>query len=98
MYIKDGIAYAEDQTPPIKVYGVRAKEDYILWLRFSTGEERLFDFKPMLGCPAFAPLADRDIFRDVYIDYGLPVWMDGEIDISPEFLYEKSVPCGAVSA
>ena len=43
MYIKDGIAYAEDQTPPIKVCGVRPKEDYVLWLRFSTGEERLFD-------------------------------------------------------
>lgn len=98
MYVKDGIAYAGEDFTPIKVSGIRAKDDYLLWIRFNTGEARLFDFKPLLDCPAFAPLVDKDVFRDVYIDYGLPVWMDGDIDISPEYLYENSVPQGAVSA
>ena len=31
-------------------------------------------------------------FRGVYIDYGVTVWNDGDIDIAPEYLYENSVP------
>ena len=98
MYIIDGIAYAGEASVPIKISGVRAMDDYLLWIRFNTGEARVFDFKPLLDSPAFAPLADKAVFRDVYIDYGIPVWNDGDIDISPEYLYENSVPQGAASA
>ena len=34
-------------------------------------------------------LAEPDVFKSVYIDYGVPVWKDGEIDIAPETLYEQ---------
>ena len=98
MYIIDGIAYAGEASVPIKISGIRAMDNYLLWIRFNTGEARVFDFKPLLDSPAFAPLADKAVFRDVYIDYGIPVWNDGDIDISPEYLYENSVPQGAVSA
>ncbi len=98
MYIIDGIAYAGEASVPIKISGIRAMDNYLLWIRFNTGEARVFDFKPLLDSPAFAPLADKAVFRDVYIDYGIPVWNDGEIDISPEYLYENSVPQGAASA
>ena len=98
MYIADGIAYAGEKTKPIEVSGVRPMADYKLWVRFSTGEARVFDFKPLLNTPAFAPLADVERFKEVYIDYGVPVWMDGDIDIGPEYLYENSVPQEAVSA
>ena len=98
MYIVDGIAYAGDQNPPIEVCGIRPMEDHQLWLRFNTGEAKVFDFKPMLSAPAFAALNDEAVFREVYIDYGIPVWMDGEIDIAPQFLYEHSVPQAAISA
>ncbi len=87
MYIVDGVA----QAPPIKVTGVRPMDEYNLWVRFNTGEAKVFDFKPLLNTPAFAPLTDEEIFRAVYIDYGVTVWNDGDIDISPETLYEKSV-------
>ena len=70
MYIKNGIAYAGDTEPAIKVSGVRLMDDYLLWLRFSTGEAKIFDFRPLLDTPAFAPLADKDLFKEVYIDYG----------------------------
>ena len=43
----------------------------------------------LLQAPAFAPLAEPDVFKSVYIDYGVPVWKDGEIDIAPETLYEQ---------
>jgi len=98
MYIIDGIAYAGEASVPIKISGIRAMDNYLLWIRFNTGEARVFDFKPLLDSPAFAPLADKAVFRDVYIDYGILVWNDGDIDISPEYLYENSVPQGAASA
>lgn len=49
----------------------------------------MFDFKPLLEKPAYAALKDIDVFKGVYIDYGIPVWNDGDIDISPEYLYEN---------
>ena len=78
MYIVDGIAYAGDPAPMIKV-------------RFSTGTAKIMDFRPLLKTPAFAPLADEEVFRSVYIDRGIAVWNDGEIDIAPEYLYEHGV-------
>lgn len=90
MYIIDGIAYAGEQQKPVSVIRVKAMEDYTLELRFSTGEIRVFDFKPYLKYPAFAPLKDKEKFRQAYVDYGTVVWDDGDIDIAPETLYEKS--------
>lgn len=98
MYIMDGIAYAGEQTPAIKVSGVRPLDDYRLWVRFNTGEARIFDFKPLLNKPAFTPLADKDTFMSVYIDYGVTVWNEGDIDIAPETLYQNSVKAGGVDS
>lgn len=92
MYIVDGIAYAGEQAPVIKIRGIRPMDDYKLWIRFNTGEVKIFDFAPFLTQPAFAPLADRALFRSVYIDYGVAVWADGEIDIAPQYLYTHAVP------
>ena len=73
-------------------------KDYLLWIRFNTGEAKVFDFKPLLGAPAFQPLRDEEIFRDVYIDYGVTVWRDGAIDIAPAYLYENSIAYEAWTA
>lgn len=89
MYIVNGIAYAGDPAPAIKVCGIRPLANHRLWVRFSTGEAKVFDFTPLLSSPAFAPLADPEIFAGVYIDYGVPVWNDGDIDIAPELLYQQ---------
>lgn len=91
MYIVDGIAYAGEQQPDIEVVGVRPLSDYRLQLRFNTGEIKIFDFSELINEPAFKPLADEKIFRDVYIDYGVPSWLDGDIDISPEAVYNNGV-------
>ena len=92
MYIQDGIAYAGEQTKPVTISGVRVLSEHRLWLRFSTGETRIFDFTPLLDAPAFLPLRDAEVFGGVYIDYGVTVWQDGDIDIAPEYLYAHSVP------
>lgn len=91
MYVVDGIAYAGEQSPELLVCGVRPMDGHMLWVRFNNGETRLFDFTPLLNVPAFAPLADESVFRNVYIDYGVPVWNDGDIDIAPETLYNKGI-------
>ena len=44
MYISNGIAYAGEQEPVIKVCGVRPLPGHRLWLRFTTGEAKVFDF------------------------------------------------------
>ncbi|MEG1869827.1 MAG: DUF2442 domain-containing protein, partial [Oscillospiraceae bacterium] len=51
---------------------------------------KIFDFTPLLDYPCYAPLKDKAVFDRVYIDYGCTVWNDGNIDISPERLYEDS--------
>ncbi|MBM6885578.1 DUF2442 domain-containing protein [Pseudoflavonifractor phocaeensis] len=78
--------------PVIRISGVRPLEGYKLWLRFNTGEARVFDFKPLLNELGFAPLQDPKVFCGVYIDYGVTVWNNGNIDIAPEYLYENSTP------
>lgn len=98
MYIRDGIAYAGAEAPAIRVNGVRALDNYKLWVRFTTGEEKTFDFAPLLETPCYAPLKDEVVFKGVYIDFGYPVWMDGEIDIDAETLYSGGVCCGGKNA
>ena len=91
MYISNGIAYAENPKPILKISGVRPLDDYKMWVRFNTGEAKIFDFSPLLNTPAFAPLKDKEVFNSVYIDYGVTVWLDGDIDIAPEYLFDNGL-------
>lgn len=91
MFVVNGIAYAGEPKPILSVVGIRPMKDFMLWVRFNNGEAKIFDFKPLLSVPVFAPLADEEVFKGVYIDYGIPVWNDGEIDIAPEKLYADGV-------
>ena len=91
MYIENGIAYAGEKKPQIKAVGVRPMDEYKLWIRFNTGEAKIYDMKPLLTTVAFSPLSDQSVFASVYLDYGIPVWNSGDIDIAPEELYEHGV-------
>jgi hypothetical protein len=91
MYVIDGIAYAGELEPLLKVVGVRPLDDYRLWLRFSNHEVRIYDIKPLFEYPLFSKLKDLEVFQGVYLDYGVPTWFNGEIDISPETLFAESV-------
>ncbi|MCL2825984.1 MAG: DUF2442 domain-containing protein, partial [Eggerthellaceae bacterium] len=73
----------------LEVVGVRPLEGYLLWLHFSNGEERIFDMEPLFEYPLFSRLRDPAVFASVYLDYGAPTWLKGEIDISPEKLYAE---------
>lgn len=91
MYIIDGIAYAGSMPEPIKVRSVRPLDGYRLVVGFSNGEKRVFDLEPLLGMPCYKLLCDKEIFDKAYVEYGTVCWQDGDIDISPETLYERSV-------
>jgi len=92
MRIVENIVYADNHEKLLTVVSVRAMDDYKLWVRFSTGETKVFDFTPLLENSIFSTLKDKELFSGVYIDYGVPVWCDGEIDIAPERLYYEGVP------
>ena len=92
MYILDNIAYAREQQPSIAVKSVRPLEGYQLWIRFTTNEEKIFDFSPLLGFPCYQLLKEKSVFDNVYVDFGVTVWNDGAIDIASERLYKQGLP------
>ncbi len=91
MYIVDGIAYAGEKASSLKIVGIRPLDEYKLWIRFNNNEKKIFDCINLLERPCYEPLKDKTLFADVYIDYGAATWRDGEIDISPDYLYENGV-------
>jgi hypothetical protein len=95
MYEINGICYADNPTPIPEVVAIRVLDDYRLWIRFKTGEEKIYDLKPELKSPCFKPLTNKSLFADVWIDCGTVAWGDIEkdnIDIAPENLFEYGVP------
>ena len=64
--------------------------DYRLGLSFSNGEERVFDAKEFITkYPAFHVLQDKSLFSQFTLDGWTVSWMDGSLDIAPEYLYES---------
>jgi hypothetical protein len=55
------------------------------------GEQRLFDVKPLLHKKPFTALEQAHVFAQAYVFAGTVNW-PGQIDISPETLYDQSVP------
>lgn len=75
----------------LDVINVEAKPDYSLHLEFENGEKRVFDMSPYMNKRPFTKLKDSPLFVLASVDYGTVVW-PGEIDISPETLYDLSRP------
>lgn len=90
MYIVNGIAYAGELKEDIDVQEVKALDDYMMIITFSTGEQRLFDATQLLKYPAFKPLENEEVFKNARIEYGVVTWNDGDIDIAPETMYAES--------
>ena len=92
MYIKDGIAYAGNTKPLLNVLSARPLDGHKLRIKFSDGVLSVVDMTPLLDSPAFAPLKDKAVFDQVYVEYGVPMWCEGELDIAPEWLRENGTP------
>ena len=76
-------------TVLLDVIEAAPRSDGTLLLVFENGERRIFDVKPLMEKKPFDRLADMRIFLSARVDYGTVVW-DGDIDIAPETLYDKS--------
>ena len=91
MRVVNDIYYADNLEEEITVKEVIPLDDGMMIVTFSTGEKRLFDAKTLEGS-AFAPLANREIFANPVLRYGVITWDNGEIDIAPEYVYYNSSP------
>jgi len=91
MYIKDGICYAGELVPSIEVSEIKNLDSGMMLVTFSTGEVRLFDVISLASKgSAFAPLLKEENRKTAKITFGFVSWMNGEIDIAPETMYEES--------
>ncbi len=87
MYELNGIVYAGNPKPLIRVCEVNVLDCYKLSVSFTNGETRIFDFTELLELPCFQPLKDVEVFKKAYVEYGTVCWNNGSIDIAPETLY-----------
>lgn len=78
----------------LDVVDVTAFPDYSLVLRFENGEIRVFDMAALLDKKPFTQIKNPARFLQARIDCGTVAW-PGEIDISPETLYDQSRPVQA---
>lgn len=78
-------------NPVWVVSEVQAKEDYTLVITFISGEKRIYNARPLLEKPIYAPLKNLGFFLGAKAFCGTVIWND-DVDIAPEHLYEHSIP------
>lgn len=92
MYELNGVMYAGEAIPELKVTGARITNDWMMLITFSNGETRVFDGMRLWGKPVYEPLRDQTIFDDFAVDYGVLTWQQGRIDIGTNNLYDLCYP------
>lgn len=91
MHILNDIAYADGYNiDPIKVSEIKIISELCMLVTFSNGEKRIFDLQEIVKYPVYEKLKDFNIFKTAYIEHGVIVWDNGNIDIAPETVYENS--------
>jgi len=73
----------------LEVKEVEVCDFYQLVVTFDNDEQRLFDGEELFEMPAFQILKDYKKFKTARVENGVVVWLDGELDISPAFLYKR---------
>lgn len=77
------------KIPKWVVEKVTPRSDYTLHLTFADGTEKIYNARPLLDKPIYAPLKSLPFFMMAKAECGTVVWND-DIDIAPEHLYESS--------
>lgn len=78
-------------VPKWVVKNVQANKDYTLLITFSSGEQRIYDARPLLSKAIYNNLKNLPFFLSAKAECGTVVWNE-DTDIAPEHLYECSVP------
>lgn len=69
---------------------VKPMNNYLILVRFDTGEEKVYNCFPLLENRLFERLREKAFFEKVHIDnMGLVCW-DDATDINPYELYDNS--------
>lgn len=89
MYIMNGIVYGGEPVASVEISSVKALDNMIMLVSFSTGEIRLFDATILQG-EVFELLKQEEVFKNPTIDHGVVTWDDGNIDCAPQFIYNNS--------
>ena len=77
------------ETPDI--IGVKALENYLIYLMYETKEEKIYDMKKLINKNKFyKKLLNKQYFKIIKIRGDSIEWADGE-DVSPENLYYESI-------
>ena len=85
-----GGIYMENKIEEMPIE-VTALEDFLLYIKFQNGEEKIYDMKEMLKFDYYKNLRDKENFKRVKV-YGITLkWSTGE-DIAPEKIYFNSIP------
>ena len=65
--------------------------DYKMMLVFNDGLQKVFDFSKLLNDnqKAYDRLKDMAVFKDFELDGWTVTWLNGRLDIAPEYLYNN---------
>lgn len=67
-------------------------EDYKMKVRFNNGAWRIFDFSKLFGThKCYDRIVGLDVFKNFTLDGWTISWLDNEVDVAPEYIYEHSV-------
>jgi len=78
-----------NNSPAWVVKSVTPHDDYKLELVFNDGSHRVFDASEFVKRPAMSSLRDKSLFMRARV-VGPTVGWNDELDIAPEYLYEKA--------
>ena len=90
MIVKNGICYPDIPERHVKIVAAENVGDHLLRVRFDDGDVRIFDGRVLSG-EVFEPLRSPAAFAAWKLDYETLTWLDGKLDVAPEFVYENSV-------
>lgn len=90
MYIENGVAYASAPVNEKRIISLKMLDVLYMLVTFANGEERIFDATVLLKYPVYEPLRDNAVFSTATVSHGMITWLDGELDIAPEAVYEHS--------
>ena len=77
-----------DENVILTVEKAEYVSDYKLLIRFNNGDEKLFDFSPLLSKGICRKFVDLEYFKKFTIDAFTIDW-NNEIGFAPEYLYKN---------
>ena len=88
MHEENGIVYSDNPEKILTVLEVRHMYSGIYLIKFSDGVVKLFDTTILKG-EVFEPLKKPEVYENPQLEFGIVTWNNGEIDCSPDFMYEN---------